>query len=354
MKKTLSLILALVMVLGMAACGQSAAPAAPAPAASAAPAPAEPAAAPAEPAAEPLVLRYASVYTQSSTYGQAMEKFKSIVEEKSNGSMIIDCFYDAALGAESDMIQSQKEGGIEIAFSAASGIGLYVEATQILEAWYAYEDIQGVKSLFESIMDELDAAYQEQGFKLIGAFYDGYRNILAKKPITCLADMKGLKMRSPTNAMFSGSIDALGAQAVAMPLSDVYTSLQTGAIEACEGTLDTIYTNKFYEQAKCLIWDSHTWTPFSVTMNLDAWNALTPEQQDIIMAASAEASAYQVELFNEFAMSELEEMKAAGLEVYELTDRPDWVAAVADHVYTLAQQYGDLGIKIYEAQKAAQ
>jgi tripartite ATP-independent periplasmic transporter solute receptor, DctP family len=343
MKKLHSMMLALMMVLSLAACGSQSTTA-----------PAASSGKPAEETIEPITLRYASVYTQNSSYGQAMEKFKSIVEEKSNGSIKIDCYYDAVLGAESDMIQSQKDGGVEIAFSAASGIGLYVEATQILEAWYAYEDVDGVKTLFESIMDKLDATYQEQGFKLIGAYYDGYRNILSKKPITCLADMKGLKMRSPTNAMFSGCIEALGAQAVAMPLGDVYTSLQTGAIEACEGTLDTLYTNKFYEQASCLIWDSHTWTPMSVTMNLDSWNSLTAEQQAIIMDASAQASNYQVDLFQELADKELDEMKAAGLSVYEITDRADWIKAVEPVVSSLAQQYGDLGVQIYEAQKAAQ
>ncbi|WP_308588662.1 TRAP transporter substrate-binding protein DctP [uncultured Oscillibacter sp.] len=348
MKKAMSMVLALMMILSLAACGgkQEENPA-PAPDASGQQTTQQP-------AADPITLRYASVYTQSSSYGQAMEKFKALVEEKSNGGIIIDCYYDAVLGAESEMIQSQKDGGIEIAFSAASGIGLYVEATQILEAWYAYEDVEGVKSLFESIMDQLDAEYQKAGFKLIGAYYDGYRNILAKKPITSLADMKGLKMRSPTNAMFSGCIEALGAQAVAMPLGDVYTSLQTGAIEACEGTLDTLYNNKFYEQANCLIWDSHTWTPMSITMNLDSWNALTADQQTILMEASQEASDYQVQLFQNLADKQLEEMKAAGLTIYEITDRADWIAAVEPVVSSLAKEYGDLGVQIYEAQKAAQ
>ena len=305
--------------------------------------------------AQPIKLRYASVYTADSHYGRAIERFKEIVERESGGALFIDTFHDALLGPESEMIQSQKDGGIEIAFSAASGIGLYVPSTLILESFFAYEKLDEVRNHFESLREELDAAYQAEGFKLIGGFYDGYRNILSKnKPIYNLDDVKRLKMRSPTNPMYSGCIEALGAQAIAMPLGDVYTSLQTGAIEACEGTLDTIYNQKFYEQAKYLIWDSHTWVPMSVTFNLASWNSLSGEHQKIILDAAAKATEYQVELFNAQCDRQLEEMKATGVTVCEVTDREKWVEAVAPVLEKLANQYGELGIKIYESQKALQ
>lgn len=347
MKKLLSIILSLAVIVSLTACGGS-------PAAQ----PSQPqnpsAPAPAEPAAEPITLRYASVYTQDSTFGQGMEKFKEIVEERSGGTILIDPYYDGVLGAETDMIQSQKEGGIEIAFSGSSGIGLYIPAFQILESWYAYDSIDGVRGVFQTIFDQLDAACQENGFKLIGAFFDGNRSILSQKPATCLADMKGLKMRSPTNAMFTGCIEALGAQAISMPMNDVYTSLQTGAIEACDGYFDTLYTYKWYEQAKCLILDSHTWSPMAVTVNLDTWNSLTAEQQDLLLAAADEATNYQLSLWQDRSDQVLAEMKEAGLEVYELTDREDWIAATKPVVDKLANEYGQLAVDFLQAIRDAQ
>ncbi len=333
MKKVIALALALIMVFAFEASAVAEAAADP---------------------VDPITIRFATVFSTASHYGRAVEKFKTLIEEKSNGAILVDCFYDSILGDESTMIQSQKEGGIELSFSAASGIGLYVEATQILEAWYAYETVDDVKALFDSISDQLDEVYQTEGFKLLGAFYDGYRCFLTKKPVTCMDDLKGMKIRAPGNQMFSGCIAALGAQAVPMAFSDVYTALQTGAVNGAENTVDTIYSSKWYEQAKCLIWDCHVWTPQSITANLDWWNSLSADQQALIQECMNEAIDYQIELFNSVVQEELEAMKAEGLEVYEITDRPDWVAAVQDNVSMLAEEFGDLGVQIYNAQKAAQ
>jgi TRAP-type transport system periplasmic protein len=304
--------------------------------------------------AEKVKLRFASVYTEDSNYGRAIEKFKQDVDRASSGNITIDTFHGGVLGSEKDMIQSQKEGSIEIAFSAASGIGLYVTPTLIFETWYAYENIDQIKTAFEALTPELDVEYQKKGFKLVGAFYDGKRNIISKKKITSIGDLKGLKMRAPANPLYTGMVQALGAQAVSMPLNDVYTGLQTGAIMAAEGTVDTVQKQKFYEQAKYMIWDLHSWMPMSITFNLEAWNKLPQDSKDVIQKAMNDACAYQINLFKTETDKQLADMKAAGMEVVELTDRDKWIKAVSDVSLQFAQKEGGLGMKIYNNFKAMQ
>lgn len=330
-KKTLGIVLALLIVFSISACANSAVT-----------------------STEKVNLRFASVYTEDSNYGLAIEKFKQDVEKASNGNITIDTFHGGVLGNEKDMIQAQKEGSIEIAFSAASGIGLYVTPTLVFETWYAYKNIDQIQEAFEALAPELDAEYQKKGFKLVGAFYDGKRNIISKKKITKIDDLKGLKMRAPANPLYTGMIQALGAQAISMPFNDVYIALQTGAIQAAEGTIDTLQKQKWYEQAKYVIWDLHSWIPFSITFNLDAWNKLPEDYKDVIQKAMKDACDYQISLFETETDKQLADMKAKGTEVVEITDRNKWIEAVADFSLQFAQKEGELGMKIYNNFKAMQ
>ncbi|WP_316980329.1 TRAP transporter substrate-binding protein [Shumkonia mesophila] len=293
-------------------------------------------------------IRMGNIYNKGTTQGLALEFIKKAIEKESDGRVRGDIFHGGSLGSEKDHIQAQKEGSLELLFSGTAGIGLYVPATAVFEAWYAFKSIDQMNDAVESLEDELDKAFQAQGFKMLGAFYDGPRQILSNKPISNIDDLKGLKLRAPGAPIYVNSITALGAQAISMPLGDVYTSLQTGAVDSMEGTIDLISQQKFFEQAKFVVVDSHVFQPLFITYNLAAWNKLNKDTQALILKAVKEASAYQRKLHAENLGKETENIKKAGLKFIEITDREKWIEAVTQVSKDYADRYGDLGRKIHE------
>lgn len=297
---------------------------------------------------EKLKIRTGNIYNKGTTQGLALEFIKATLAEASGGNLRVDIFHGGSLGSEKDHIEAQREGSLELLYSGTAGIGLYVPATAVFEAWYAFESIGQMNEAVESLWDDLDKAFMAQGFKMLGAFYDGPRQILSNRRITNFDELRGLRLRAPGAPIYVNSITALGAQAISMPLGDVYTSLQTKAVDAMEGTIDLISQQKFYEQAKYVIVDSHVFQPLFVTYNLEAWNKLQPATQQLILDTVAKASEYQRQLHAENLLKEIETIKAAGLEFVEITDRARWIEAVAPASKDYAAQYGELGAKIYD------
>lgn len=293
-------------------------------------------------------VRIGNPYNKGTTQGQGLELIKKIIQDESGGNLRGDIFHGGSLGSEKDHIQAQKEGSLELLFSGTAGIGLYVPATAVFEAWYAFESIDQMNDAVVSLWDDLDTAFMEQGFKMLGAFYDGPREILSNKRITTHADLVGFKLRAPGSPIYVNSISALGAQAISMPLGDVYTSLQTGAVGGMEGTIDLISQQKFYEQAKYIILDSHVFQPLFITYNLDAWNDLNKDAQDLVLKAVDEAAKLQRTLHKENLEKEIAKIKKSGVEFVDITDREKWVESVSQVSKEYADRYGDLGQKIYE------
>ena len=343
--KILAWSLASLMTLSLAACGGNTdqkPPASSAPASSAA----------SDAGAkkyDKMTIVVGDIYNETTTQGQALNAFKEYVEKNSDGQIFVDIYHGGSLGSEGEHAQALLEGSIDLIFSGTAGVGLYAPATAVFEAWYAFGSIDGIMETYQSIEGTLDTAFQEQGFKLLGCYYDGPRQILSNKSITSIADLKGLKLRAPGSSIYVNSITALGANAISMSLGDVYTSLQTGAIDAMEGTVDLIVNQKFFEQAKYLIEDSHVYQPLFVTYNLKSWDKLNADTQKLIAEGVAASEEVQLTLYKENLEKQNQILKDAGIEFLTLTDRDGWIQAVSKVSSEYAAQYGDLGKSILEA-----
>ncbi len=354
MKKILTLALAASLTLSLAACGGGNSPASSSAPKGSEPADTNPPTSNSKASYDKVTITVGDIYNEGSTQGQALNAFKEYVETTSGGVVSVDIYHGGSLGSEGEHAQAQLEGSIDLIFSGTAGVGLFVPATAAFEGWYNFETIDSIVGAYEYVHDTLDQAFEAEGFKLVGCYYDGPRQILSNKPITCIDDVKGLKLRAPGSAIYVNSITAIGANAISMALGDVYTSLQTGAIEAMEGTLDLIVAQKFYEQAKYVIKDAHVYQPLFVTYNLNNWNKLNADTQQLILDGVDKSEEVQLEL-HEAAMEEYDKILTdAGLEIITLTDREKWVEATSQVSSDYAAEYGELGQAILEAVKLQQ
>lgn len=303
---------------------------------------------------EEATIRYGSIWNEETVYGQTLEKVKADIEEASGGKIVVDLYHGGVLGSEQEHAQAVKDGSLEMMYSGTAGVGLFVPATTCFETWFSFEDVDQLAEAVVTLWDDLDSALAKEGFKLLGAYYDGPRQILSNVKVTNLDELKGLKLRAPGAQVYVNSVTALGAQAISMPLGDVYTSLQTGAIDAMEGTIDTIYGQKFYEQGKYIIEDAHVCVPMFIVYNLDAWNALPAKSQELIAQVSKDSMDYHMELYKKAVNEEIEILKASGVEFVAITDREKWVEAVYDASEEYVAKYGELGQKIREVVKSYQ
>lgn len=328
MKKLIALLMALVMVFALVACGASstpaAAPAAPA-AAPAAPAADAPAAAPADSApaaaAPEYVIRFATNSTAALDNPQNVGtfKFEELVEERSGGRIDVECHINAALGGARDIVEGVQLGTIEMGDVENGPMDSFVPAAAVWNLPYLFTSLEQVHKIQASdIGKNIQAGFEAVGIKHLSFNDGGFRYFTnSKHPITCADDFKGLKIRVMESPIYIGMVEALGGSAVPMAFAELYTGLQQGTVDGQENPLDLIYAQNYFEVQDYLSLSEHLYYPRQYIINLDFFNSLPEDLQEVIVSSSIDACAYQNEYFVEYTANMLDALKEKGMEVSE-------------------------------------
>jgi len=251
----------------------------------------------------------------------AVNEWKRLVEERSNGSMKVEIFPSSQLGSKNDLIDQMLAGDSVItladgAFYAERG----VEDFGIVFGPYLFDSWEEAWNLTKSDWyAEQSAKLEEKGLKLLSSnWMYGDRHTLTTKPVRTVEDLKGMKIRVPNNDIQIKGFEVLGATPTPMALGDVYTALQQGTIDGLENPLPVIYNGKFHEVAKYLTLDGHVKNFTTWVMGADFFNTLTPEQQQILLETADEAGLYNNQIQEEVNQETLEKFKAEGVEIIEV------------------------------------
>lgn len=220
----------------------------------------------------------------SEPIGAGWERAQEIIKEKSGGKMAIEVYPDSQLGDKSSLIDSMLLGEpvctlADGAFYADYGI----KDMGILFGPFLFDDWDQCWTLIESDWYEDQCKkLEEKGLKIIASnWMYGERHTLTNVPVNSVDDLKGLKIRVPSNEIQSYGFDVLGATSTGMALGDVYQALQTKTIDGAENPIATLYGRKLHEVAPYLILDGHvknftTWVVsadwFNICDDLFQWS----------------------------------------------------------------------------------
>jgi tripartite ATP-independent transporter DctP family solute receptor len=239
--------------------------------------------------------------------------------------------WNATLFKQGTELEAIARGNLEMSIASAQELATIYPEFSIFTAGYLHRDAEHQKKVFAAdFMDPMKKKVEDElGVKLLTVMYLGRRqvNLRGDKEIKTPADMAGIKLRMPgTDAwQFLGS--ALGANPVPMAFTEVYTGLQTGAIDGQDNPLPTVKDSKFYEVTDQIVLTSHLVDLNYLAFSKKVWDSLTPEQQATVQKAADEAaeSGRQKQLALEVELEQF--FKDQGLKVYT----PD-VEAFRTHV----------------------
>jgi len=295
-----------------------------------------------------VTLRVGTVYQLSHTISKGSAEFERLVEEKSNGEIDVQVFYAEELGSEREMAEMTRAGGLEMVLSGLPGTGSFVPQIEVMEAFYTYDDVEELAEVVSAIAPDLNTFMEPQGFHLVGYMYQGPRNLLSTRPVRTVDDMRGLKLRIPQTPLFVALAQSWGATPTAISLGEVYTSLESGVIDAVEGTSETIVSSKFFEKAKYLTLTRHNFYPQPMVVNKAWWDGLSEEHQRIIEESAAEAAQYQLSLHKDADDAAVQAMRDGGVEVIEVELEPfraqvlaamdGYIKSKGDDVYAVYQK----------------
>lgn len=317
MKKLFAIVLTLVMVLGMTACGSKSTESNPS-----TPAPTE--SKPTETKEEPITLVSTQAgSTADSVLGQGTTKFEELLEEYSGGLIQVESYYDTELGGIDSQLEATMTGSIDICCLGPSYLSGYVPEIQVFDLPFIFDNYKQINATLDGEPGQYIASkFEGSGVKLMTYFHSGLRSITNNTcQINSVADVKGIKIRVAPSETQLATWNGFGAIPTAMASSETFTALQQGTIDAQENGLTYIFSSKMYEAQKYLSLTKHSYTSMPVIMNEDRWNSLTDQQKEWVSKAMADAAAWQREATAAAEEEIVDAIEEYGLEVNRNPDR---------------------------------
>ena len=266
-----------------------------------------------------ITLRLGHDQPEAHGYHKGALFFAEKVKEKTGGRVEIKVFPNAVLGNEMNMLDSVRLGDLDFSISAAPNAATHVPELGFFSVSYLFEDKAHfirtmTDSQFTSDVSQIVESHN-LGIRPIAFLTAGLRSVYTSKgPITTADEVKGLKIRvlgSPIAARVWRELDALP---VSMPFGEIYTALQTGVVEAAEGSPSSYGTAKHYEVAPYLSLTQHEWLVSVLWVSDKTWSNLPDDVKEAIISAGREMTRYEID----FASKQDEEMVKTLQEKYNV------------------------------------
>lgn len=340
MKKILATVLALIMVMSLIACGDKEAPTVEGTDVT---------------QEESFTLKLGHSTSNTGIFQAGAEKFKELVEAKSNGTITVEIYPNSTLGADMELIQGLQLGNVDMCVTDTNNITSFIPEIQVFNFPYifrcrehAYEVLDG------EIGHNMLATLDNVGIKGLAIWENGFRNLTnSKRPVSSAADVAGLKIRVMDSPLYIDMWAALGADPTPMAWSEVFTALQQRTIDGQENPVAQIYANSVFEVNQYITLDRHVYAPAALLISQQVFSKMSANQQAAVLEAASEAGLYERDYNAKMESQWAEEMTAAGAQIVEDPDVASFQAAVAPVVEKYAKQLGVTDI-VSEIQKVGE
>ena len=272
-------------------------------------------------AQDKIKLRLSAVQSETDQRSVAiLEKFAPMVADFAS----FEPHWNGTLFKQGTELEAIARGNLEMSITSAQELAVFFPEFSIFTAGYVHQDAAHQVAVFnDPLMEPFKQKVEDElGVKLLSVMYLGRRQVNLRMPksertVMTPADLAGVNLRMPGTDAWQFLGKALGANPTPMAFTEVYTALQTGAVDGQDNPLPTVVDAKFYEVTKQIVLTSHLVDLNYIALSKAAWDAMTPEQQATVQAAADAAADFgrQNQLQKEEELvSFLEEQ---GLEIYE-------------------------------------
>lgn len=257
------------------------------------------------------------VVTTDHSYHLALQKFAEEVDKKSEGKIKIEIFPSSQLGNERDLVEGLTMGTIDMALSNSGNLASFIDSYQVFDLPFLFRDNEHAHKVLDGeIGQNALNSLEEIGIKGLANWENGFFSTWnSKHPVESPEDFKGLKIRANDNPIHIASYDALGASAITMGWSEVYTAIQNGTVDGVSVSIPSMYTAKIQEVAKYISTSSEFYVTVILMMNKEKFEKLPEDLQGILLETAQEVTAYQREINGDMEKKFLEDLEEQGFEV---------------------------------------
>jgi tripartite ATP-independent transporter DctP family solute receptor len=291
-------------------------------------------------AEEPKVLRLGHIQSESNAWHQGSLKFAELVEEKTNGAVKVEVYPSSTLGEDRDLVEGMQIGSVDFAL-VAGVMSNFHEPYAILELPYLFEDLEHLEEFVygENGKQLQEEMLEETGVRGLEFWLRGPRELTTNELVETPEDLRGIKIRVPNIEASVEGWKAMGASPTPMNFGEVYSSLQTGVIDAQENPVEFTVSARIHEVQDYLVKTDHVFGYVQLLMSELTFEELTEAEREAVLEAAEEARNFQNDLVMQEEEEALQEMLDYGVEVIEV-DQDAFRDSVQEVNENLADKYG--------------
>ncbi len=241
-------------------------------------------------------------------------KFAELVKAKTSGRIEVAVSPSAQLGTDPAMITALRTGALDMTANSQGAMSGTVPEYNAFGMPFLFADVNAAFKVMDGpVGKELAAKTEEKGMIVLGYWDNGIRHMSnSKRPLNNPADMNGLKMRTPPDAVTMDIMKAVGATPQQIAFSELYVALQQGVVDGQENPLANIWSAKIYEVNKYISLTGHKYEMSPFLMSKRTWEKLSAADQKSVMDSALEATTLQRKLSVEADQKLAAELRAKG------------------------------------------
>ena len=247
---------------------------------------------------------------------KALLKYKELVEAASGGQILINVHHSGELGNDADSLQSARMGTIDIYFGGTSTYTPFYNKANILDMPFLFKDsMQAYDFVNSSIGEEIFKDLPSFGLIFLAEGDNGMRHIATtRRQVNTVDDVRGMKVRVPVSQVYLDVWEAMGATPVMLALQELAIALANGTAEAQDNATYHIVANATYDDIKYYSFINYMWMGCTLSMNAVSWSKLTPEQQNILKEQGKVMAKYSFDTIAEDNVTAMQTLRNAGVQ----------------------------------------
>lgn len=290
-------------------------------------------------------LKFSNVFQPTEWNYKASEKFAAMVNEKSEGHINVTYYGQNELDCYADSVVQAANGakwiGLEEPSLFADGVGVGDASVLVGPMLYANDDEYNYV-MDSDIVAGIKAQLAEENIHVLDTHYSfGYRSVVTNNPnVRTPEDLKGVMMRSTTAALFSKTVECLGATPVPMSFTECLSAISNGTVDGFEGSVSTLSgAGAPYELVKCVASTNHLIATRWLFMAEDVYQSIPEKYQQILNDCALECGIWEQTMCQEDEAGQIEMLKENGV-VWNDVDLDAFTAAMMPVYDWIVEEYG--------------
>lgn len=242
--------------------------------------------------AEEIVIKFSHVVAENTPKGQMANKFKELVEQRLPGKVKVEVYPNSQLFGDNKVLEAMLLGDVQLAAPSLSKFKRYTKKLQLFDLPFLFNDMAAVERFQQGPEGQkLLNSMKKKGLVGVGYLHNGMKQLSASQPLRVPADAENLKFRIMASDVIAAQFEAVDAVPLKKPFSEVFTLLQTRAIDGQENTWSNIYSKKFFEVQPYITESNHGVLDYMVVSSNEFWMGMPADIRTEVEKALKEAIA---------------------------------------------------------------